>query len=184
MVSLATGQGRSTTSWVFLYDGESVTPVNPESGYGSVQFVDIDGDGRKELIDSWTDGDDNVIQTLYRLNGGMYSEAEPVFYLGDCVRGTGKPFAQTGRFSSSASSATLLVLNGVDGAPRSAAIEVELNGQKIVSPDQLNEKVGRRSIPVNLLTDDDLANEITCRHSENREEWSGSSSTSPHPRQE
>lgn len=162
VVTFRTGQGRYTTTWVYLFDGKSVTDVNPPYGFGIPHFIDVDGDGVKEIVDAYTGEDGNPVQNLYRLRDGKFVKTEPVLYVNNCVRGKEKPFAQTDSFSSNVPSATLLVVNGVDGAARSAAIEVELNGQKVVSRDQLNEKVAKLTIPVTLLTDGDLANEITC----------------------
>lgn len=162
IVTFLTGQGRYTTSRVFLFDGTSVKDATPDDGLNAPEFIDIDGDGVKELVDGYKDDDGNDVSYLYRLKGGEFNQSERVLYFGRFVRGDAKPVTQTGTFASTVASATLLVVNGADGAPRSAAIDVQLNGEKVVSRDQLNETLENLEIPISLLTGEDVDNQIAC----------------------
>ena len=149
-------------SWVVLFDGKVVTPVSGPDGYaGSPAFSDVDGDGVMEFVTLGDDGEGNTHDYLYRLEHGEYKQAEQVVYTGYCVRTEGKPVTQTEYFPSSVRSATLLLINGTADSPRSASIRIEVNGQRAISQDQVNENVGRLTVPVTLL-DDDTPNSISC----------------------
>jgi len=160
MVTFATDQGRKNLSSLFLFDGKTVNPVSFESNnYPS--FVDLDGDGTMELIDSGTDLEGNGSASVFRLTDGRYKQAEPVFFDGTNGRGANaQPKPKTEYFDSTVGSATLLVINGVRTFSRAAAVEVYLNGERVLSKDRLNEKVGRVAVPVTLLTTD-VPNKIT-----------------------
>lgn len=160
IVTFATGQGRYSVSSIFLFEGQSVTPVSLGANYYP-DSIDINGDGVMELVDGDSDLNGNHWMALYRLTPDGYKKAEPVLY--DGVNGRGEkaqPSPKTEHFLSTARSATLLVLNGVGEFPRSAAVEVYLNGERVVSRNQFNETVARVEVPVTLLTND-TPNKIT-----------------------
>ncbi len=162
VVIFETNQGRSFVSRFYLFDGEAVTCVTGPDGIpGYARFVDIEGDGVVDVVSGQEDLDGNDQTFLYRLTEGGYDEAAQVVYSGTNGRGRGaKPIPKTEHFLSGEASATLLLLNGFSGWPRSAAVEVYLNGEKVISRKQLNENTDHVSVPVTLLTGDP-ANTIT-----------------------
>lgn len=161
IVTFKCSQGRETDPWVFLFDGKSITSATPLRSDGFSAFVspdaiDLDDDGVMEIMDAcWPQGATSEDYCIYRLHSGMYQPAEEVVWDGLNGRApSGQPVAKEENFLSNVSSATLLLVNGERGSARSAAVDVFLNGQRVISRDQLNETVQQVSVPVTLLTND------------------------------
>lgn len=168
IVTFVDYQGRDNQSWVFLFDGstmKSVTPTFADGGFSiltSPWFFDIDGDGVVALMDQcdtdWVASrrpakDDEEWGCLYRLHGGAYHPTNLIVWMDFGNRGAAaKPPTDASTFYTQIPSATLLLVNGPNGGPRASAADILLNGERVITPNDLNQNVQHVSVPVTLLT--------------------------------
>ena len=152
--------------WILAWDGSSLSSLTPDtdaSGWTDLldpHFVDLDGDGKLEIIDG-SGGKDQV----YRLSGdGGYlacAGETPVANL--YVGHEGKPKTITYMFdvSDPARDWELKVINGdASGSERASSAVVSLNGRVVVRPSDLNATIARFSVPVGLVGSNSLDVEL------------------------
>jgi hypothetical protein len=161
LATMSSPRGYDVT-WVYKWSGASLTLTGPVEYAGTDDYasdlvnpllVAIDGDGTLSIVDQHysrsccdDDGSENASEELrlfHWVNGGLAQQGTL-----DCrllfARGNGAPVAKSASFSvSTAGSREIIIVNGdYDGANRVASAYVTLNGQPILQPSALNEKVG------------------------------------------
>jgi hypothetical protein len=174
VVRLFAGHGlQIPDTWIFRYQPPSLTLISPVQKPGSFEItllsqiatVDIDGDGKREVIaypglkkDTST-GDlvpagDLIVYSLQ--NGSLRATATPTIFARHFVRSTKSPEAAGTTFQATAGLANVAIINGGD-RPAVTSGHVTLNGQEIVRPSDFKKSTGRFSTSVKLLRENMLA---------------------------
>jgi hypothetical protein len=145
---------------VFRWDGEGLVVLGParrdESGnvdtrLSNADYVDVDGDGRLDILNPTETETGEHVWQVYRLEGGTFVEAVVLDYLADFYP---PPALATGSFevASPGPEFVLTLVNGDrDGSNRVRAGTVRLNGSAVVTPDDLGAGVRTLVRQVSLL---------------------------------
>jgi hypothetical protein len=167
IVSFSSARGRSAT-WVFKWSNGHLVLFGPSttdaSGDASTiltdaAFVDLNGDGIPEIVNPPELGplaqDETELAvgpfTIFQLNtsGGGYALSQSANFFGTFLRSTGAPVTASATFAGTTNTrAILTVINGVGTANRVSSAVISLNGQIVISSNQLNQKISMIKVPL------------------------------------
>jgi hypothetical protein len=150
-IHLSLPGGRRTRDWLFKWTNGEIVPFGPtetdlfgrvHTVLGALRILDIDGDGRPELLVPTETGETS---TVYKLGAnGSYGIAPSAVYYYHLVRGKGDPdalevpivVADPGKY-------TLTIVNGDSrGNNRTTAAYAEVNGE-VIFPESAFKKADR-----------------------------------------
>jgi hypothetical protein len=161
VVTFANGRKGRPFAWVFQWDGQALTNLNPVLDADSDEpaerreitdptFVDIDGDGRIEILEPSEHFGVNVefereeqsvplvpdrSYNVLTLSGYGFRETDvAVAYFGYFERSVGKPIGNTQTFKASTGNYVLRILNSEQDEYRVESAEILVNGRIIASP--------------------------------------------------
>ena len=158
---------RGSSTWIFGWadGGLKFLSADPEKSEETSMrlpdFIDIDGDGTSEIVDTAMDKDDEgevvPVYSYFKLENGTYGAPRSVALWTDVARRRGAPAVYETSFASDSIHGTLWIVNGGgNGAPVTSA-QIVLNGTTIVTPAQMNPTVARLTKPVTLAADNELS---------------------------
>jgi len=162
IISFASNRG-SREVWIFKWTGTSLNRISPvrQDQFGNKitllsdpDFIDLDGDGKFEVVQSKRSGPYAPDETLpippeayeiFKFDGQQFVSLPTEFYREDSfVRRKGAPVSETVTFSVVSPNAlhTMTIINGADsGTNRVSSATVRLNGNLIAGPSDFNQKV-------------------------------------------
>lgn len=155
LLKMRSAQG-NYRSWLLKWDGKTLTNISPvdrdgDTLIGDAELLDLNGDGKRELIEGTRGGG----ALVYELTDGAYRASRKLMYLDTFSRGTGKPLARTRTFTVPATDAAshhLRLVNGTsDGKYRATSVEISVNAQALVKQSDVNQKVGSVERAVSLV---------------------------------
>ncbi|MHB0972355.1 MAG: FG-GAP repeat domain-containing protein [Thermoanaerobaculia bacterium] len=156
-------------SWFFRVSGNELVILNPTSGGDRYAFcdpdiVDLDGDGRMELLEWRRSVVPNPSQDAEEDALGSYN----ILRLSDNGLEAGELLALFRYFTKESdenavefaarepTGATMVVVNGAGSTVKASTARIRLNGQVVVGPSDLNQNVSRIEAPVTLLKENRL----------------------------
>jgi hypothetical protein len=161
--------GRTAIEWLFKWNGTALSPFGPMKDYPGegpctvlqdASFVDLDGDGVLEIVDSPPYNIQTALADapseyrIYRLADGTYKYSGSFEYFsGFSPPGAvpPPPRFRTQRFSATApGSPYLMVIANGNGRhkPPAHSAEVRLNGELVPGTERISERVRYLTIPV------------------------------------
>ncbi|MHB0970839.1 MAG: hypothetical protein ACYC7A_14955 [Thermoanaerobaculia bacterium] len=159
----------ASDTWIFRIEGSTLRSMNPRFDDAEwpiclVDMKDVNGDGVLELFE--------FVPPLSRVEDETFVPEDPEARASRRILSFGSDliltelklayFSQhyktrdestaTFDWNDSATGAELIVLNGAgEAAKRASSVRIVLNGQEVVKPSALNQKVNRLVVPVTLL---------------------------------
>jgi len=160
VVGFANGRKGRSFAWVFQWGGQTLSSLNPflDNDPDEVRerreiidptFVDVDGDGRMEILEPSENFGvdvefereeqsvplvpDRSFNVLELGSDGFQQSAVGATYFGYFERLKGKPIATTEALKATAGHYVLRIINGEEGEHRVESAEIQLNGQIVAS---------------------------------------------------
>lgn len=176
IVSFSSAQGASA-DWVLRWDGTTLKPMGPdyvdEEGYadtllGEALFIDLDGDGVLEIVNSPDDPDPDAPAgteyEVYALANGKYSQSKTLTFFDTFARPPKPPMETKGKedqlsqpevvtrdfvVADATVHYVMTIVNGDDtGDHRVTSAEITLNGIAVAGPETLGGSRRIVAIPV------------------------------------
>jgi len=157
VVTLNTAKAGRTLTYIARWVGNALVPISPLesdarhplSALYVCTFMDIDGDGKPDILNDLGDGETEV---FHMINGKIVLEGH--YYLfQDFERSAGKPQPLLETFDAVNATGlhSLTIVNGdFDGTNRAGAASVKLNGARVIDQSMLHHPVDRVTVPVSL----------------------------------
>jgi hypothetical protein len=168
IVSFSSARGY-TADWVFKWTGTDLNLVGPavvdtngdiSTVLNEALFIDLDGDGILEIVNSALDTD---VFEIFKFDGSHYNFLRDVNFFGVFVRHTGAPTVSTRSFTvlDTDISYILKIRNGDSkGNNRVSNAVIKLNEVVVAGPKDFNQKVSEIVIPVTLQTSNEISVEL------------------------
>jgi hypothetical protein len=162
------------TDWLYGFTGNALKFLGPASTEDAntseltdISFVDLDGDGQVEVIDSKAarvydaTADDDVYSHTYDVyalkDGQLKAEGVSARYFRTFYRAKGEPQWDADSISTTKSQAgELLIANGNEGSDTVSSADITWNGVMVAGASNFNSNVHRLTVPVAILTENTL----------------------------
>lgn len=136
---------RGDVTWLFKWDSgvlRNIGPVSTVDGFMQShlfepELLDIDGDGKVEIIPTGTTTTGDEIP-IFGFRNGKYDVIGSSAFVCEYTRKKGAPFTVRARFQADAGVHVLRVINGPGGAPKVSSAVIVLNGERVVTPDDFS----------------------------------------------
>lgn len=167
-ILLSSGSMRRTANWIFAWRSAALVLISPArtlkdgthvSLIPDVRLVDVDGDGRPELL---TRDISTGIDTTYKLVAGAYQRTSDTLFSSDFERSTGEPnywdivAGLTLGAADVKSRYELRVINGAPTGVPATSATITLNGKVIFKPADFKNALVTLTALTNLAADNEL----------------------------
>jgi hypothetical protein len=174
VASYRTGRRGERTSYLYRWDGSTLSSLSSEggrdAGFVNASLLDLDGDGILEVLEPRsTAGDDAVSGSVtsgfdtYKLVSGVLrvQTDSAVVYVGMFQRATGAPKTITEEFDATPGPYVVRVINGDQAGKMTVdSAEIRINDVVVLSPPQFKPSKRVVVMPVTLSSQNSLSVEL------------------------